>query len=153
MLNVDVQISGDEQLIAKLIKLDAVISDFSGALKLIGEDLLKYYQDTVFNSMGGVYGTPWMKLAPSTIAQKTKHYRQYAAVPLVASGQMRDSFQAEATPHALKIENTAPYFVYHQSTAPRSKLPRRQMLGINNQVRSIIRNVIEADIRQKIRTL
>jgi phage gpG-like protein len=153
MVSVNVVITGDEELIAKLNKVESQISSFPEALSQIGKKLTSYYEDTVFNSMGGVFGTPWAKLAPSTVAQKVKHYRQYASVPLMATGRMRRQFIATSDSHSLMIRNDAPYFVYHQSTEPRSKIPRRQMMGINAFLKAMIQQIVKDDINKKIMAL
>jgi phage gpG-like protein len=149
-LSVSINISGNEEFMAKLKKLDAGLSDFSKPLKTIGEDLKKYYAGQAFQSMGGVYNMPWAKLAPSTQLFKKKHYPEYAANPLIATTNMRKRFTSQTTATKLVISNSAPYFVYHQSSAPRRKLPRRQMIGINSDVKSVIKQGIEKDIHQKL---
>lgn len=152
-MNISVTVTGDKELMAKLDRLDLALHNWSKPLTTIGDDLIRYYRDTVFNSMGGVLGAPWAKLAPSTVAAKAKHYRQYSAVPLMATGQMRDSFRAEATKNALAITNEMPYFVYHQSSAPRTRLPRRQMMGINPDLKSLIQKIIKDYVVEQIERL
>lgn len=152
-MQINVTITGDRELTAKLDRLEIALQDWSNPLKAIGEDLIRYYSDTVFNSMGGALGHPWARLAPSTVAFKSKHYRQYAAVPLMATGDMRESFTAENTNNTLRINNTAPYFVYHQSNAPRTRLPRRQMMGINTELKTMITKLIKEDVMMKVRAL
>lgn len=65
---------------------------------------------------------------------------------------MQFSFYANADANSVVIGNSQPYFKYHQSTAPRTRLPRRQMLGINDDVRGIAQQLIQADIAAKIET-
>lgn len=63
---------------------------------------------------------------------------------------MQFSFYANATSNSVTIGNTKPYFKYHQSTAPRKHLPRRQMLGINEDVISIVRQLAQAELGAKV---
>jgi phage gpG-like protein len=149
-VSVSVNISGDTATIDKINALKESLENFSQAFKTLGAELVSYASNQVFSTQGGVYGTPWKSLAASTQAYKVKHYRQYASLPLIATGLMKNSFDFLATPNTLTIGNTAPYFVYHQSSAPRTKLPRREMLGVNVDVESIIKQVIDADIRDKL---
>lgn len=165
MIGVSVTITGDQQLMAKLKKLGDELTNFGPAFRQIGALLLDFYEDDVFSSQGGALAgakgisgdqgesVPWAKLAPSTIAFKTKHYRQYASVPLVATGQMRSSFYFDATNKSLRIGNSSEYFDFHQGKGDRTKLPRRPMLGINKTVKNIIKNGIEQDIRKKVASL
>lgn len=164
-MSINVVVTGDEELIRKLSKLESQLTDWSAALKEIGRFLVDFYSDNVFASQGGALagskgitggqgeGVPWLKLAPSTIAYKAKHYSQYASVPLMATGEMKNSFYYDAGRNLLEIGNTSDHFEFHQGNGDRTKLPRRPMLGINNSVKSIIKQTLEADIRKKVRAL
>jgi phage gpG-like protein len=153
MLGVTVNIQGDAAFMAKLAKIEPSLHDFKKALEIIGTGMVHYYSNDVFKSQGGQYGPSWQQLSPATLALKAKHFRAYANVPLVATGTMKNSFEARAEAQKLTISNSAPYFVYHQSSAPRSKLPRRQMLGIDNKMKQLIRDVIRADVKAKLARL
>lgn len=137
----------------KLEELGTDFLKFDEAMKKIGEELIVYYGGQAFKSQGGVFGTPWAPLAPSTQAYKLKHYTQYAAVPLMRTGTMAKSFGYIATSKQVEIVNTADYFEYHQSSEPRHKIPRRVMFGINDDVKNIIGKVIKADINTKLGAL
>jgi hypothetical protein len=63
---------------------------------------------------------------------------------------MQFSFVAQATANSVVISNTKPYFKYHQSTEPRRRLPRRQMLGINDDVIDIVQQLVRAEVSAKI---
>jgi hypothetical protein len=147
---IGIKIEGDEKFMKKLATLGTVLLDFKEGLDDAGKNLTAYFAGQVFASQGGVFGTPWQSLAASTQAYKQKHYAQYSAVPLMATGNMQGSFVHAATPLHLQVNNTAPYFVYHQSTAARSKIPRRAMFAINDDVKSIIRQAIEKAMIAKL---
>ena len=165
MVGVSVTVTGDQQLMDKLAKLGPALTNFGPAFAKIGGTLLDFYSDTVFNSQGGALagakgisggqgeGVPWAKLAPSTIAQKTKHYRQYASVPLMATGAMRHSFYFDARSQSLEIGNSSDHFEFHQGDGDRTRLPRRPMLGVNKTVLNLIKDGIETDIREKVAAL
>jgi hypothetical protein len=138
-INVGINISGEASAIKKLEHLGATWGEWKEALDETGKGLKSYFGGRVFASQGGVFGTPWASLSPSTQAYKSLHYRQYAAVPLMATGTMKESFKYSATGTHLEITNEADYFKYHQSTAERSKLPRRPMFAINTDVKNIIK--------------
>lgn len=153
MLQLDVKIAGDAKVMEKLKALGEDFLEFDEAMHEIGEELISYYGGQAYKSQGGVYGTPWAQLAPSTQAYKIKHYPQYAAVPLMRTGAMAKSFGYVASAKEVEILNVADYFVYHQSSEPRHKLPRRPMLGVNDDVKKVIKKVIEEDLRGKLRSL
>lgn len=52
--------------------------------------------------------------------------------------------------NSVTIGNKMDYFKYHQSSAPRSKLPRRVMMSTGGNVKTIIGDIIQADIEGKI---
>ena len=70
---------------------------------------------------------------------------------LVATGVMRNSFSHEANEKSVRIGNDAPYFKYHQSSQPRTKMPRRQMIGVNDKVERLVAARFREDIREKLR--
>ena len=153
MLGISVNIKGDAEAMAKLAKVGESIEDFKEALEIIGEAMVHYFSHDVFDSHGAQFGPAWQQLSASTRAQKAKHFRAYTNVPLVATGKMQQSFEAEAEARKLTVTNTAPYFVYHQSSAPRVKIPRRQMMGIDTKMKALIKSTIEADIATKLAAL
>jgi len=150
MLTIQVKITGNEQLIAKLRRLNLGLLDFTEPLKAIGEELKSYYSNQVFASQGGVLGVRWPTLAASTMLYKAKHYAQYATVPLIRTGTMKDNFKSTVTPRTLAITNPTPYFVYHQSSAARTKIPYRPMMGINQDAKEIVERILRADIQALI---
>lgn len=149
MLSVTIKISGDKETIAKLGKLGQSFMSFQMAMREIGKELPAYFAGQVYVSQGGALGEKWEPLKQATKNRKAKMYP--GAQPLVATGTMQKSFDAEyPDANSVMIGNTAPYFVYHQSKAPRSKLPRRVMISSGGSVRTIIAQIIDTDIRNKI---
>lgn len=138
-----VNIRGDAKFMNKLKELGGLEAlSFKEALEKAGDELVAYYGGQVFEGQGNVFGTPWRSLSPRTVAFKERHFRQYSAVPLMATGTMRESFTRTATELHLEVGNSAPYFKYHQSTAPRTKIPRRPMIAINDDVKDIVRDAV-----------
>lgn len=148
-MQIAVSITGDKQLISKLTALGPKLMEFSVAFGILGKELTNYYAGKAFVSQGGVYGETWPQLSPVYAANKGKRFPGRGI--LVATGEMQRSFSFTATPNTLIIGNDAPYFKYHQSTEPRTKIPRRASLGVNEEIRSIVRTVITEDIKEKIR--
>jgi Phage virion morphogenesis family len=151
MVKVTIVIKGDKETKAKLKRLGSSLYDFGSAMREVGKEVGRYYSNEGFNSQGGVFGRPWASLSPKTQAVKMLLYPQFVNVPLVATQTMKNSFVATTGRQSAIITNEAPYYKYHQSTLPRRKIPRRQMAGINDPVKRIIANILEQDIRRKIR--
>lgn len=152
-LNIAINIQGDKSFMRKLENLGKTWFEWKAAFEETGVNLKGYFAGQAYDSMGGVFGTPWAQLSPSTIAQKSKHYATYASVPLMRTTTMRESFEHKASATHLEITNSAPYFVYHQSSEPRHKIPRRPMFGINHDVKEIIRLAFDKVALVKIREL
>lgn len=150
MLQVSVRITGTQATIDKLRRLDASLLNFSSAMNEIGTDLKGYFSGQVFASQGGALGVKWPTLAASTVLYKRKHYPQYATTPLIRTGAMQKSFYSKSTSTSVTVGNNVPgdYFKYHQLGT--SRMPRRQMIGISDDVQTIVRNVIQADISKKL---
>lgn len=149
-MQITLDVRGNTEVQQKLKRLGESLLIMPAAMREIADKTTKYYENEVFNSQGGILGLNWQRLAPSTTRAKTKNYRQFSNVPLMASGRMRESFVAASTPTSVTISNTAPYFIYHQSTATRYKLPRRAMMGINEPIRELIRDAVTKEIRNKL---
>lgn len=150
-MNVRIVITGDRATRKKLQKLGRSIYRLRPAMKNIGEDLSSYYEKVPFGSQGKVYGKKWQKLSPAYAAKKDKRYTGKGLTPLIASGTMQDSFYYKAKKSSVYVSNSAEYFKYHQSTKPRKRIPRRQMIGTNPEVRRIIRGHIQDEINKKLR--
>lgn len=144
-----ITIKGTREIQQKLKKLGPNLHNLRGAMEEIGDQAADYYANQGFNSQGGVFGSPWKRLKTATLLRKAKTYP--GRPPLVATGNMRDSFTYTAASQQVLIGNKADYFKYHQSTAPRTRLPRRQMMGINAPISRMVKSAIETEIRKKIR--
>ena len=153
-MRVTVRVRGVTELDRKLKTLGDSLYKFQPAMKQIGTRVGSFYANEVFASQGGALGKRWQALAVSTVKDKIRDgYRSEVNRPLERTGIMRRSFKATTTQNSVTIENTIPYFKYHQSSEPRSKIPYRPMMAINDNVMSIVKEVIEADVRQKLDAL
>lgn len=149
MLSVAITIKGDKETIAALGKLGSSFLNFQMAMRSIGKELTNYYGNNVFNSQGGAIGQRWPALAQATKKQKVKKF--YTATPLVNTGDMKKGFTSTFPDvNSVTIGNKMDYFKYHQSSAPRTRLPRRVMMSTGGSVKTIIGDIIQADIEGKI---
>lgn len=146
-----VRITGDKETIAYLQSVRHELDDMSKPMRKIGSELKDFFSNDVFATQGGAIGERWPALAPSTIKQKSKRYRAFSVVPLVRTGKMKESFFFKADKTSVTIGNNAPQFIYHQSSAPRTKIPYRPMLAINESVRSIAQDIIQSHVDEIIR--
>lgn len=156
--------------LANLDKIGKSFVMFKDAFQSIGKELTSYFSQQVFNSEGGILGDKWAPL--------NERYRNYKATGhtvldlalqrekrigdgvnvypgrgiLVRTGAMQNSFTYDADNNSLTVGNTADYFVFHQSTRePREKIPRRPMMALNEDVKTIISEIIDKDIKDKLR--
>lgn len=147
-MQVNVTITGDKELADKLKRLGTSFFDFSQAMRTIGAEAARYYANQGFASQGGVFQKIWSPLNQNYAVRKSKLYR--GRPPLVASGTMQNSFEYQYGPQQVAIGNSAPYFKYHQSALPRTRLPRRAVMGINEPIRQMVIDTISASVKQKI---
>lgn len=153
MLSVTVQVTGLDNVESRLTALGAKLYDFTAAFESLATQLILFYSQTVFGSRGQALGEDWQPLTAKTDQEKASKWP--GKDMLVRTGTMQDSFYSEVTPVSLFIGNKVDYFPYHQlGTSPGAgrghNIPARQMLGINDTVEGMIRETIEADIREKI---
>lgn len=178
MLSITVEVKGDKQVQRKLRALGQSVNDLSYAMDRIGDEAARYFSGPAWDSQGGVFGEKWPALSPITliarghnVVARNKGDAQFGGfllnrrmqsggggligsssiLPLVDSGEMRDSFTYKAGKQQVVISNKKDYFKYHQSSKPRQRIPRRRMIGINNSVKGIVRAAIQDDIRRKIK--
>lgn len=147
-MQVSVTITGAKDLKSKLKKLGPSLMLFQHAMGEIGKQGARYFQDVNFASQGGVVGYVWPRLSPKYSVWKAKHYPGRG--PLVRTGAMQHAFDYSANSTSVHIQNLMPYAKYHDSTAPRTKMPYRPLTGVNEPIKNLIKDVIEKDIRNKL---
>ena len=128
----------------KLASFGQSVEHMEPAWDYIGKQLLRDFAKN-FAQEGGVFGgySRWPQLADSTVAARARKYGPwFAAHPiLVNSGKLEASVEQrgasgnvfEVGANSLTIGTTVPYAVYHNSSAPRKRLPRRAIVGLSNQ--------------------
>lgn len=109
----------------------------AGDLTPAWEELLVWWAVTNvehFASRGRRWRTPWPGLAPRTVAQKRRD--GFLSDPMVRTGRMRTEMtrrplgMEHVTHNSVEAGTTAPYAKYHQSSAPRTHLPRRALVNM-----------------------
>lgn len=148
-MNLTIQIKGGKEAQAKFQKLGQRLFIFTAAMDDIGNKLEDYYSNAAFLSQGGVYGNKWKRLQHATVVDKAKHYS--GRPPEFRTGKMQSGFRHTSTSSSVKIYNRMPYFKYQQLGT--SRLPARQMIGVNSEVMKMIRDIIEKDVNKKLRSV
>lgn len=141
-------IEGEKQLSRRLIGLESDLKDLRYPFQQSADYLKGVFSRDVFETQGAVIGEKWKRLSPYTVAQKAR--RGYPDTPLVGSGAMQRSFQTIVSSDQAVIYNTAAYFKYHQSKAPRTRIPRRVMMKIYHGQREQIVRFFQEHIRASL---
>jgi phage gpG-like protein len=149
MLNVTIGVEGIKDVQAFLKRLKVELASFKPELERSGDFLTKYLERYAFETEGGIFGERWKPLNQVYQAWKAKKYS--GAGILERSGTLRKSYVYAVMGDTLELENEAPYAVYHQSTAPRTRLPRRPILGVSPEAEETIRAYVLNGIIERIR--
>jgi len=152
-MQISVTVTNLDKVDERLSKLGASLHDFTGAMETLGAKLIQFYSNTVFVSGGTALGKRWKALASSTVSEKEKMWPGRGI--LERTGALSHGFYSDITPTSLYISNKVPYFPYHQLGTSEGRgrghnIPARPMLGTGARVESMIKTVIEADVRDKI---
>lgn len=129
-------VDGQIQLSKVFLRISTAIQDWTPALSKSAEDLIEILSYDVFETEGGAIGAVWAPLSIEYAKQKERNWPGQGI--LTASGLMRDSFTSIVDSTSLTIGNSAEYFKFHQSSAPRTKLPRRVMLRLNQDMKDMV---------------
>lgn len=116
------KIEGETQLARRLNVLSAGIKDFNPEFRRSAKFLKGFFGKEVFDSRGRAIGEPWK-------ARK----KAYGWPLLERTGKMRRSFREKHSRLSAEVWNAVDYFKFHQSKAPRRKLPRRVMMKLDAQ--------------------
>jgi phage gpG-like protein len=94
---------------------------------------------TNFDTQGALSGG-WQPLTAGTIAGRVR--AGFGASPILQrTGALRKSFYSFVDEKKALVTSRSPYFVYHQSRMPRTKIPRRAMLILTENTKQ---NIVEA---------
>lgn len=143
------EIEGEVQLSRKLIGLSNNLKDLHRPFSDSAAYLKQTFSRDVFRSQGAVIDEKWKRLSPYTVSQKAK--RGYPATPLVGTGAMQNSFYTIVSSDQAVIVNSASYFKFHQSRAPRTHLPRRVMMKIGNRQKVEIVRFFQRYVHESIK--
>ena len=132
-------IDGEKQLSRRFRGMEIKGKNWKSTFKKIGQDLTGLFGGAVFTTRGSAIGERWKPRADGSISSL-----------LQKTGRMRRGFKFNAKGDSLKIYNIMDYFQYHQSNRPRSNLPRRVMMKIDNKRKSNIMREFQKDSLKKL---
>lgn len=141
-------IDGEVQLSKILLGVSAAVQDWTPALSKSSEDLIEVLSYDVFETEGEAIDEVWAPLSPAYAKQKERIYP--GETILTASGLMRESFTSLVDPTSLTIGNAMEYFKYHQSSAPRTKLPRRVMMRLNENMKDMVIKNFQTQMQEQL---
>lgn len=148
MLELSWSIEGEVQLKRVLEKIGKEVKDWTPAFEEASMKLQNIFSDDVFRTEGGAIQEKWEPLKPQYLAAKLK--QGYPADILIKRGLMKESFTRNVQKDQAVIENLSPYFKYHQSKSPRTKLPRRVMMKLGNPQKEIVVKVFHTHWYKKV---
>jgi len=124
----------------RLSKLGDGVKNFKPEFKKSADFLVGFFGGQVFETRGKIIGEPW----------KTRT-KAYPWPILERSGKMRRSFKGKAKRLDAAIYNAMDYFKFHQSKAPRRKLPRRIMMKLDEARKTKIVHIFHEGLWKRVR--
>lgn len=148
-LDMRLEVEGAKEVQKMLDELGADMRDLRGAMNAVGNNARSYFSGQVFASRGQAIGQPWQRLSEPYATKKARQFP--GRMPLKRTGAMSKSFRHTADNMSVTIYNFDPKFRYHQSTEPRSKIPRRAMIGVSAHLERSTTAIIAKVLAEKIR--
>lgn len=134
LVTITAHLEGEAVLVRSFEALEARLSDATPAWPAVIQEF-KTIAQRAFATEGASTGEAWPALAPRTQAERRRKGFPPAHPILQRTGRLMRAVTLESnenvvvdTPTYLGIAIDVPYFVYHQSNAPRRRLPRRAPL-------------------------
>lgn len=138
MLTLEGYDQGFKELSRTLIVLEDGLDDWDKPFSDLGTELVQVW-DLNFAGEGSLFGG-WEPAA-----------MDYGHPLLQDTGDMRGAFGFGATKDTLELYNTDPKFRFHQSREPRSKLPRRVMMMLDEERKQLVQKRFQEYIVNLIR--
>jgi phage gpG-like protein len=137
MFQLHFRVEGVPELSRTLLRTATKLDDFTQPLKKSAKMILDDVEIN-FKTEGQLVGG-WEPLSEKY--QKQKEKAGYGGKGILErTGALRKSFFPEVSKTRALVTSRSPYYVYHQSRAPRKVLPRRAMLVLTKPTRQ---NIVE----------
>lgn len=146
-IKLDIRVDGDNILREALVNVGEKLEDFTEPLRGAGQLLLDDVRRN-FDTEGGYVGG-WVPLSASTIADRKR--LGFGPGPILhRTGRYKRSFKAVVNKRRMVIDAWGvKYHKYHQSTKPRTKIPRRPTLFFRNETKAEIMRGFQEYVRFK----
>lgn len=135
-MQIQFAIDGELELSRRLTGMAMDVEDWSPAFSMAVDDLKQVFSGPVFDTEGREVDETWSPLSQAYALRKAKKYPGKKI--LEATGAMRNSFVSKFDATSATIWNTATYFKYHQSREPRTKMPRRVMMKLTENLKQLV---------------
>ena len=130
MFRFRLDIAGEVQMDRGIARFADGVADYRPIWPIIEDDYYAQEKDQ-FASQGAEGGSPWQPLSDQYAGWKAQHYPGQPI--LQRTGALYRSLTSPNDGNGVRIEGrkvltlgtTLPYAIYHQSIAPRNRLPRR----------------------------
>lgn len=153
MFSVQFQIEGQVQLQRMLSR--EIPASIKSQLRDFYDDagtLVVKRSEDIFRNSGSDVETAetWAKLSPATIEAKKK--RGEPLKPLISSGKLSQGTKKRTSPMGVTVynEQMEKYGKYHQSKLPRTHLPRRAFLELDQRTRSNVIRLLQVRIHNAV---
>ena len=148
--NLSFSIEGEKQISRRLKIAVKGMKDFKKPLDKTGKYLRDFIKGDVFETRGRVIGETWKPLNKKYAIWKSQHYPGKGI--LEATGNMKSGFKYEANRQSVVVGNIVDYFKFHQSNKPRTKMPRRIVMKLDEPRKQKIVKFFHEDLRKKLKS-
>lgn len=147
MIALNITISGDKEVIKKLKSIKGLLTDWRAELQQVGDYLMDFYQNQVFETEGGIFGERWSPLSPKYEFMKRKEFPGRGI--LQATGKLRKGYRLLVNSTSMEIVNRVPYGVFHQYGTRR--LSRRILIKLDNPRKDKIADFFKVGLLKKVK--
>jgi phage gpG-like protein len=147
------EIAGEVQLDRGIARFADGVTDYAPIWPVIEDDFYALEKDQ-FNSQGAEGGVNWPALSPAYAGWKEA---QFPGMPILQrTGDLYSSLTNPSDANAvhreerkvLTLGTRVPYAIYHQSPAPRKRLPRRPEIMLNEAFKRAVMHHIQTYLVQ-----
>lgn len=141
-------IKGDKEIQIALNNVGNKIKNASKLLKVIGDELVKYFVENMKSEGTKLLKKRWKALSPVTILDKSSKGFGGKRI-LERTGKLRRGIKVlRLTKKEVMIGNNVDYYAKHQlGTDANPKIPQRQIMGVNKDVEEIVEKVFDKFIK------
>lgn len=137
----------DREVLDALKRLERAGGDLTAAFTVIGEKLLRTHKER-FSQQRDPEGKPWAPLSPGYRARKKRNQDKILVLYGYLSGLLR--YQVGAGGTRLELGTDRVYGATHQFGDPRRNIPARPFIGLSDDDRRMILEVVQDHHRRAL---